>query len=74
MISQHVPVLLNEVLEALRPNSGDSFVDGTINGGGHAAAVLEHRLSRRRGRPAEAVFASVESEDSGARGPNRQTG
>ena len=39
-----------------------------------AAAVLEHRLSRRRGRSAEAVFASVESEDPGVRGPNRQRG
>jgi 16S rRNA (cytosine1402-N4)-methyltransferase len=37
----HVPVLLQEVLEMLDPRPGDFMIDGTIDGGGHAVAVLE---------------------------------
>ncbi len=37
----HIPVLLKEVLETLNPKPGEFFIDGTIDGGGHAIAVLE---------------------------------
>ena len=37
----HVPVLLLEVLTMLDPHSGDFMIDGTVDGGGHAAAILE---------------------------------
>jgi len=37
----HVPVLLKEVLEIFDPEPGEIFVDATINGGGHARAILE---------------------------------
>ncbi|MEK7212269.1 MAG: 16S rRNA (cytosine(1402)-N(4))-methyltransferase, partial [Patescibacteria group bacterium] len=37
----HQPVLLNEVLEWLKPKRGDFVIDGTIDGGGHAGALLE---------------------------------
>ena len=40
----HVPVLLNEVLEALDPHPGDFVIDGTVDGGGHAAAIYERIL------------------------------
>lgn len=37
----HKPVLLNEVLEALDPHPGDFMIDGTVDGGGHAAAIMQ---------------------------------
>lgn len=36
----HIPVLREEVLLLLDPKPGEVFVDGTINGGGHARAIL----------------------------------
>lgn len=36
----HKPVMAAEVLAALRPYPGGRYVDGTLGGGGHAAAVL----------------------------------
>ena len=40
----HRPVLLNEVIQALAPKPGEFFVDGTMNGGGHAAEILKRIL------------------------------
>lgn len=37
----HIPVMLSEVIEALRLKSGDTVVDATLGGGGHAGAILE---------------------------------
>jgi 16S rRNA (cytosine1402-N4)-methyltransferase len=37
----HIPVLKKEVLEFLNPKPNENFVDCTINGGGHAAAILK---------------------------------
>jgi 16S rRNA (cytosine1402-N4)-methyltransferase len=42
--TQHVPVLAEEVLAALAPSAGQTLVDGTLGGGGHArmlAAAVE---------------------------------
>jgi 16S rRNA (cytosine1402-N4)-methyltransferase len=38
---QHVPVLLEEVLQYLDPKAGESYLDLTAGYGGHASAVLE---------------------------------
>lgn len=35
----HIPVLLHEVIHSLRLSAGDTVIDGTINGGGHARAM-----------------------------------
>ena len=37
----HTPVLLNEVLEYLKLKSGGKYIDATMNGGGHALAIVE---------------------------------
>ena len=38
----HEPVLLNEVIEGLNLKDNDTFVDGTLGGGGHAGAILKN--------------------------------
>ena len=40
-MSGHVPVMLDEVLEMLKPRDGASYVDGTFGGGGYSSAILE---------------------------------
>ena len=37
----HVPIMVSEVLDCLRPSPGDVAVDGTLGGGGHAQAILD---------------------------------
>jgi 16S rRNA (cytosine1402-N4)-methyltransferase len=37
---EHTPVLLKEVLAHLDPRPGDFMIDGTVDGGGHAAAIM----------------------------------
>ncbi len=40
-MSGHVPVLLNEVVEALKPAGGERYLDGTFGGGGYTEALLD---------------------------------
>ncbi|UVI40480.1 16S rRNA (cytosine(1402)-N(4))-methyltransferase RsmH [Qipengyuania spongiae] len=41
MNSPHVPVLLDEVIEALDPRPGDVLIDATFGAGGYTRALLE---------------------------------
>ena len=41
-MSTHVPVLLNEAVDALHIRPGGRYIDCTVGEGGHAAAVLQH--------------------------------
>ncbi|MCF6322137.1 MAG: 16S rRNA (cytosine(1402)-N(4))-methyltransferase RsmH [Rhizobiaceae bacterium] len=37
----HVPVMLDEVLEALQPTAGEYYIDGTFGAGGYSRAILD---------------------------------
>lgn len=40
-LPQHVPVLLDEIVQGLSPRPGSILVDGTLGGGGHTRALAE---------------------------------
>lgn len=45
MSEYHIPVMLNEALDALNVKEGGIYLDGTLGGGGHSEAIM-----RRGGR------------------------
>ena len=53
--SVHVPVLLREVLDYLKPQSDKIYVDGTLGGGGHTEAIC------RRGARVLALDKDIEA-------------
>ena len=40
-MTEHIPVLLNEVITYLSPKDGAVYFDGTFGGGGYSRAILE---------------------------------
>jgi 16S rRNA (cytosine1402-N4)-methyltransferase len=63
--SVHVPVLLDQVVAWLAPRAGQTLVDGTLGGGGHAralaAAVGERGLVIGLDRDPEAISAAKQN-------------
>ncbi|MGH7462946.1 MAG: 16S rRNA (cytosine(1402)-N(4))-methyltransferase, partial [Longimicrobiales bacterium] len=62
MNDYHVPVLLPEVLEYLRPEADGLYFDGTLGGGGHSEAILKASEGTRVigvDRDPEAIAASA---------------
>jgi 16S rRNA (cytosine1402-N4)-methyltransferase len=41
---QHIPIMVHEVVDLLKPEPGMVLVDGTIGGAGHGAVLLSHIL------------------------------
>ena len=39
--ARHIPVMLSEVVAALAPVDGETYLDGTFGAGGYSAAILE---------------------------------
>ncbi len=39
--ARHIPVMLSEVVDALKPIDGETYLDGTFGAGGYSAAFLE---------------------------------
>lgn len=37
----HLPIMVTQVIEYLKPHSGGVYLDGTMGGGGHSKAILE---------------------------------
>lgn len=69
--NEHVPVLIGSVLEYLRPQAGENYLDLTAGYGGHARAILEHTQAPDRmilvDRDANAIAALADIDDRGAR-------
>lgn len=45
MMAPHIPVLLNEVVDAMQPAAGKTLVDGTFGAGGYSRALLDRGAS-----------------------------
>lgn len=66
-MSDHIPVLLNEVLEALDPKAGEVHMDTTFGAGGYSGAILDKgaNLIATDRDPSTKKFADALSKDYG---------
>ena len=69
-LGQHIPVLLEPVLQYLDPKAGESYLDLTAGYGGHAGATLERTQAPQQmvlvDRDANAIKALADFEQAGA--------
>ncbi|HUB93460.1 MAG TPA: 16S rRNA (cytosine(1402)-N(4))-methyltransferase RsmH [Verrucomicrobiae bacterium] len=69
-LNEHVPVLVEAVLNYLRPEQGETYLDLTAGYGGHAGAVLERNKAPEKivlvDRDANAIAALTSFEQQGA--------
>lgn len=75
--SEHIPVLLQEVLAALEPVPGGRYIDLTVGAAGHSRAMLERsspdgRVLALDADPAAAAYARSALAEFGARAVVRQ--
>ena len=64
--TKHVPVMLKEVVEGLHLTNGDTVVDATLGGGGHALEIARKIFpERREPRQREGRLVAIDA-DSGA--------
>jgi 16S rRNA (cytosine1402-N4)-methyltransferase len=61
-MSAHVPVMRDEVVAALQPEGGGTFVDCTVGLGGHARALLARGATRLIGIDRDAAALAVAGE------------
>ena len=52
MSAPHIPVLLNEVVDAMQPAAGKTLVDGTFGAGGYTRALLAKGATAAKPEPA----------------------
>jgi 16S rRNA (cytosine1402-N4)-methyltransferase len=67
----HLPVMLDAVIDVLKPKQGESYLDLTAGYGGHATAVIELTQSAQKAtlvdRDANAIISLKHLEEMGAR-------
>ncbi len=59
-LTQHVPVLLNAVLDGLDPQPGGRFIDCTLGGAGHTIALLDRSAPDGRVLALDADLSTIE--------------
>ena len=45
MISQHIPVMMKEAMEALNVRDNLDYIDATFGGGGYSEEILKREIS-----------------------------
>jgi 16S rRNA (cytosine1402-N4)-methyltransferase len=59
--TQHVPVLMSEIVSGLQPTAGQTIVDGTLGGGGHTRRLAEAVGAKGRVIALDRDLAAVEA-------------
>ncbi len=63
MSTPHIPVLLDTVLDLLKPVDGETYIDGTYGAGGYSRAILDAANCRVIGIDRDPIALSLGAED-----------